>query len=82
MQMRLKCVDSGHRAPQRMILNIIGRATGSTPDVARTLGYRPELFGRQFGRAVHDALTGPSEWSRGERELFAAFVSRQNQCPF
>jgi AhpD family alkylhydroperoxidase len=24
----------------------------------------------------------PSEWSVGERELFAAFVSAQNQCPF
>jgi hypothetical protein len=25
---------------------------------------------------------GPSDWSPGERELFAAFTSLLNQCPF
>jgi hypothetical protein len=27
-------------------------------------------------------MRGPSEWRVGERELFAAFTSRLNQCPF
>jgi AhpD family alkylhydroperoxidase len=27
-------------------------------------------------------MRGPSEWSAGERELFAAFTSQLNQCPF
>jgi hypothetical protein len=27
-------------------------------------------------------MRGPSEWTVGERELFAAFTSRLNQCPF
>jgi len=27
-------------------------------------------------------MRGPSEWTVGERELFAAFVSRLNQCQF
>jgi len=27
-------------------------------------------------------MRGPSPWSVGERELFAAFVSRLNQCVF
>jgi len=27
-------------------------------------------------------MRGPSDWSAGERELFAAFVSSLNQCPF
>jgi len=27
-------------------------------------------------------MRGPSDWSVGERELFATFVSAQNQCPF
>jgi len=27
-------------------------------------------------------MRGPSDWSVGERELFAAFVSSLNQCPF
>ena len=51
-------------------------------DVVRTLSYRSELFGRPFARALQRVMRGESEWSVGERELFAAFVSAQNQCPF
>ena len=51
-------------------------------DVVRTLVYRSELFGRPFSAALQRVMRGPSDWSVGERELFAAFVSAQNQCPF
>ena len=51
-------------------------------DVRRMLTYRPELFGRAYSEALQAVMRGPSEWSVGERELFAAFVSAQNQCPF
>ena len=51
-------------------------------DVVRTMSYRPELFGRPFSAALQRVMRGESEWSVGERELFAAFVSCQNQCPF
>jgi hypothetical protein len=50
--------------------------------VLKTLHYRPELFGRPYSDALDLALRGPSDWSDGERELFAAFVSSLNQCPF
>jgi hypothetical protein len=51
-------------------------------DVVRTMRYRSELFGRPFSAALQQVMRGPSDWSVGERELFAAFVSCQNQCPF
>ena len=51
-------------------------------DVVRTLRYRSELFGRPFSAALQRIMRGPSDWPVGERELFAAFVSAQNQCPF
>ncbi len=51
-------------------------------DIIRTLLYRPDFFGKPFADATHDALRGPSDWSAGERELFAAFVSSLNHCPF
>ena len=51
-------------------------------DVVRTIAYRSELFGAPFSRALQGVMRGPSEWEVGERELFAAFVSGQNQCPF
>ncbi len=50
--------------------------------VLKTLHYRPELFGRPYSEALDLAMRGPSDWSDGERELFAGFVSHLNQCPF
>ena len=55
---------------------------GFVSDVRKMLSHRPELFGRPFSEALQDVMRGPSEWSVAERELFAAFVSAQNQCPF
>ena len=81
--MRLECVESGHDAREAQVLELI-RAQRRTepPDVLKTLHYRPELFGRPFSEALDLAMRGSSDWSVGERELFAAFVSSLNQCPF
>jgi hypothetical protein len=50
--------------------------------VLKTLHYRPEIFGRAYCDALDQAMRGRSDWTAGERELFAAFVSSLNQCPF
>ena len=55
---------------------------GYVSDISRALRYRPELFGEPFQQLLQDVMKGPSPWSEGERELFAAFVSVQRQCPF
>jgi hypothetical protein len=51
-------------------------------DIRRILSYRPELFGQPFSAFLQELLRGNSDWNVGERELFAAFVSRQNQCRY
>ena len=81
--MRLDKVRTGHRFKQKMLLTMIkvfGRR--EPPDVIKTLLYRPEFFGNRFSELCQLALRGPSSWSVGERELFAGFVSRLNQCVF
>ena len=81
--MRLTCVENGHDARESAVLDIIRRDRGmEPPDVLKTLHYRPEIFGRPFSEALDQAMRGPSDWSAGERELFAAFTSALNQCPF
>ena len=81
--MRLKQVQRGHRLPQRLMLGMIRLMTGRrAPDILRALFYRPEFFGTHFSACLQPVMRGPSEWSVGERELFAAFVSHKNQCPF
>jgi hypothetical protein len=80
---RLSVVESGHAPAEAALLDTIREIRGHEPGgVVKTLLYRPELFGRPFSDALDDAMRGPSEWSPGERELFAAFTSLLNQCPF
>ena len=81
--MRLQCLEDGHDSQEAQILELIRNQRGAEPpDVLRTLHYRPELFGRPFSDTLDLAMNGPSDWSAGERELFAAFVSSVSQCPF
>jgi hypothetical protein len=66
---RLGVLDGPHAPPDAL-------------GVVKTLLYRPDRFGRPFSDVLDVAMRGPSEWSPGERELFAAFTSLLNQCPF
>jgi hypothetical protein len=82
--MRLGVVDSGHGPAEAAILEQIAQARGAptASGVLKTLYYRPEIFGRPFSDALELAMRGPSDWSTGERELFAGWVSKLQQCPF
>jgi hypothetical protein len=81
--MRLAAVDGGHAASEAAVLDEIRRRSGREPlGVVKTILYRPEIFGRPFSDALDEVMRGPSDWSAGERELFAAFTSLLNQCPF
>jgi len=81
--MRLERVERGHRFGEKLILAVVGLLVrGRAPDILRALLYRPEIFGRTANAWTHAAMRGPSLWSVGERELFAAFTSRRNNCPF
>ena len=55
---------------------------GYVSDISLAIRYRPEVFGKPFSELLQQVMKGPSEWTEAERELFAAFVSARNQCPF
>ncbi len=81
--MRLGRVEHGHRLSEKLkliLIRLVGRRR--VPDVVKTILYRPELWGRPMCAWTQAVMRGPSEWSVGERELFAAFTSRLNQCVF
>jgi len=80
--MRLRKVHSGHRFREKAILGVMRVLAGHAPGVVRTLFYRKEFFGRRFSELTQQVMRGPSPWSVGERETFAAFVSQLNQCVF
>ncbi|HVS84522.1 MAG TPA: hypothetical protein VHD91_02700 [Gaiellaceae bacterium] len=81
--MRLAVVDHGHAPAEAAVLSDIRERSGHEPlGVVKTLLYRPELFGAPFSAALDEVMRGPSDWSAGERELFAGFTSLLRQCPF
>jgi len=81
---RIPKVKHGHAWMGKLFLKLIAPVVlgARVPDVIRTLVYRPRFFGKRFSALTQKVMRGPSEWAVGERELFAAFVSRLNQCPF
>lgn len=81
--MRLRRVHQGHTALRdRALLAVMRLVQGHAPGVVRTLLYRKEFFGRPWGALTQQVMRGPSDWTVGERETFAAMVSRFNQCVF
>ncbi|GCE06879.1 hypothetical protein [Dictyobacter aurantiacus] len=67
--MRLPCLDECLRGE-------------NVSDIQRVLTYRSDFFGLPMSMLSQEVLRGPSEWLVGERELFAAFTSSLNHCPF
>lgn len=71
-----------HTADARAQIAALQERDGYVSDISLALRYRPELFGAPFSEFLQEVMKGPSDWSEAERELFAAFVSKLNQCPF
>ena len=75
-------VELRHAPEMAAQIEVLRERDGYVSDISLALRYRPELFGRPFSELLQEVMKGPSEWSEAERELFAAFVSKLNQCPF
>jgi hypothetical protein len=80
--MRLRVLERGHRPLVRLQLRVIRAVVGDVPGPTLLCSYRRGLFGGPFAAYTQRVMRGPSSWSVGERELFAAFVSRCNRCAY
>jgi hypothetical protein len=81
--MRLDVLDRGHTVGKKALMVMMRVMTRHpAPDIVKTLMYRPEFFGTRMGAVFQEVMRGPSEWSIGDRELMAAYVSKTNECEF
>jgi hypothetical protein len=81
--MRLNVLDRGHTIGTKalfLLIHLLSRHRA--PDVVKTLRYRPEFFGTSMSDVFQEVMRGPSEWTIGDRELMAAYVSKINACEF
>ena len=81
--MRVDLSRGKRRLKHRLMLRLVPLITGyPAPDVLKVLTYRSEIFGACFSALTHETMRGESHWSPGQRELFAAFTSKVNECRF
>jgi AhpD family alkylhydroperoxidase len=81
--MRPPVLEDGHRLRARMFMGIVRALSRHRIDpVAQLALYRPQFFGDPVLTLCSEVLRGPSYWTAGEREYFAVFTSRLNECPF
>lgn len=81
--MRLTALENDQTLMVRLKLGMIRVFSGRrAPDVLRALHFKQKRWGEPFSDLLQAVMRGPSDWSVGERELFATFVSHLNQCRF
>jgi hypothetical protein len=80
--MRLACLEQPLHLRQKVRYALAGVFGRRIPGPILALSYRRNSCGRHLARCVHEALRGAREWSVGEIEIFAAFVSSLNHCQF
>jgi uncharacterized peroxidase-related enzyme len=81
--MRPAVLEDGHRLRAKMFIRLVRLLSGQRMDaVAQMALYRPQFFGDPVLTLCAEVLRGPSYWSAAEREYFAVFTSRLNECPF
>ena len=69
------------RGPYGELIRMAKASGGPVSQIFHLFAFKPEATGHlaQFTQAV---MRDPSPLSPGLRELMAAFVSGENQCPF
>lgn len=81
--MRLEILNNGYSFGTKLLFAIIQTISRHPlPDAAKLTFYRPDFYGNPMKAFTHEAMRGSSEWSVGDRELMATFISKINECSF
>jgi uncharacterized peroxidase-related enzyme len=81
--MRLEILNRGYGSGTKLLFALIRVFSGHpVPDAAKLVFYRPDFYGARAKEFTHEAMRGPSDWSVGDRELMAAYVSQVNGSAF
>jgi uncharacterized peroxidase-related enzyme len=81
--MRLAILNESYGFGTKLLFSVIRLFSRQPlPDAAKFTFYRPDFYGRYSKALTHEAMRGLSDWSVGERELMAAYISTVNDCPF
>src|SRR5688572_20549787 len=80
--MKRLTLEAQLRPVQKLLLKLYKAMLGDAPGPVLIVSYNKRFFGNASVRCMNEGMRGGSEWSVGEVELFAAFVSRVNSCGY
>lgn len=80
--MRLSLLRQGQSRLQKALFKVISKMVGQVPGPILVMSYRPSFFGKNFAQLFQMSMRRMKHWSIADVELFAAFVSKQNECRF
>ena len=75
-------LEQGLRPLQKIALRALKALVGSAPGPVLIASYNKPFFGNGWAPCMKQGMRSATEWSVGEIELFAAFVSRVNSCGY
>lgn len=75
-------LDQMLRPLQKVALVAVKGLFGPASGPVLIASYNKPFFGNGWAPCMKQGMRGASEWSVGEIELFAAFVSRVNSCGY
>ena len=70
------------RPLQKLALRAFKALLGGAPGPVLIASYNKQFFGNGWAPCMKKGMRSATEWSVGEVELFAAFVSRINSCGY
>lgn len=81
--MRLGILEHGHTTEQKQLFEEMRARGVRLSDMMKVCFYHTDFFGTHFLNFVDATLhEQPAFWTQGEKELFAAFVARLNECAY
>ncbi len=81
--MRLGILEHGHTTEQKQLFEEMRARGVRLSDMMKVCFYHTDFFGTPFLNFVDATLhEQPAFWTQGEKELFAAFVARLNECAY
>jgi len=81
--MRLRQLEKGDGFFHALLFRFISMVSGMRlPDAARIVMYHEDFYGKPMAAWTQAAMRGESNWTVGERELFAALTAKWNSCTF
>jgi hypothetical protein len=80
--MRLALLTKPVTLVQKVRFAIMRALVGQVPGPWLTLSCKRHLAGKHLARCYQEGLRRARQWSVGEIEIFAAFVSTLNRCHF